>query len=461
MTGPTRADDIHHISSLLDVTRPVHLVGVAGTGMSALALILSDLGIPLSGCDRSTSRAVELLEKRGIAVFGGHSASHLDGASALVYSSAVSAQHPELLAAGQLGIPRYRRAEFLGQLLERKAVVAVAGTHGKTTTTAMLAYILFRAGLDPWWMIGGLPRDLPCHGHAGVGQLAVVEADEYDASFLTLRPQISIVTSVEAEHLDYYQSFDHVLAAFRRFIENSQHCLLCLEDEGAASLARWTVREKSQTYGIARGDWKATQVDHWAGGMTFVAEGPSGPETEVRLRLWGQHNVLNGLAALVVASMVGVDARDAAAYLGDFRGVERRLQFIGLWKGMPVYDDYGHHPSEVAATREAIRAMLSKSRIAVVFQPHTYSRTRAMLGQFAKELAKFDLVLVAEVYPAREETVEPISGSELAALIPGAYFVKNLEQAREILEGLAPQMDAVLTMGAGDVWKLSWQLVHG
>ncbi len=439
----------------------MHLVGIGGIGMSGLALMLSDLGIPVSGCDRAPSRALDLLRRRGIPVVDGHSEGHLEGVSRVVYSSAVSARHPELVEALRRGIPCQRRADFLGRLVRDLRVLAVAGTHGKTTTTAMLSVILYRAGLDPWWMVGGVPRDLPCHGHAGRGDLAVVEADEYDASFLTLRPYVSVVTNIEPEHLDFYGSYEQVVRAFGRFVTNSHLAVICLEDQGAAGLAASTGRAKALTYGIGRGDWRASAIGQWSGGARFVAEGPGAEKVQVRLRLWGHHNVLNGLAALAAASLVEVDAHLSAEYLSEFTGVERRLQLIGNWKGIPVYDDYAHHPSEIRATLEAVRSMLPGRRLTVVFQPHTYSRTRAMLEQFAGELGKFDSVLIVEVYPARDEAVEPISGSELAARIPGARFVKDLAEAKEELEAMRPRTDVVLTVGAGDIWKLGWELVHG
>ncbi len=437
---------------------PVHLVGVGGIGMSALALVLKDMGMEVSGCDQTSSRTLDLLRQRNIEVHVGHSEAHVTSAAALVYSSAVKSDNLELTSARSSGVPIYRRADFIASLISEKRSVAIAGTHGKTTTSAMIAHVLWELGQDPWWFLGGVPLGLPGHGRAGRRDIVVVEADEYDASFLTLTPTIAVVTNVEPEHLDYYGTFDALLSAFSQFVAQSQTAVICADDAGAAKVASSARCPAVVTYGFAGGEWRAEQVAKRDGGMAFIAQGPDGSRLQVNLKLYGRHNVLNALGALAVGYQLGLDMAGVASALGNFAGVERRIQLVGKWRGIPVYDDYAHHPTEIAATREALRSMLPGCRVIAVFQPHTYSRTRAMLDLFAAELAKFDAAVIMEVYPARDEGVDPISAAALAERVPGSYFAKDFGQARQAVEALRSEDCVVVTLGAGDVWKLAVEL---
>jgi UDP-N-acetylmuramate--alanine ligase len=449
-----------------------HFIGIGGAGMSVLAHALRDQGATVSGSDLQESAALAALRARGVRVTVGHRADNADlpHATRVVITAAVPADNPELLAARARGVPVIKRAAVLGQLMQGRTGVAIAGTHGKTTTTAMVAFILREAGRDPAFLVGGVLRDLGTGGHWGGGPELVVEADEYDASFWHLEPAVAVITNIEAEHLDFYGDLAGVQASFRRFAEGVQPggtLFCCGDDPGAAALAReltenWQERAFAvEIYGTrAEYLWRAEDRGrNAAGGSTFTAYHQGQPVADVALALPGAHNILNALAALAVAVRLGVDPAVAAAALGRFHGTGRRFEVKGTANDVLVVDDYAHHPTEIAATLAAARRHYPERRLVLAFQPHTYSRTQAFLPEFAATLAAADVVVVTEIYAARERDTRGMSGQAIVALMDAAHpgkaqFAPDLAAATDRVRAALRPGDLLLTMGAGDIWQV-------
>jgi UDP-N-acetylmuramate--alanine ligase len=458
-----------------------HFIGIGGAGMSVLAHALLDRGDTVSGSDQSDSVALEALRARGATVSVGHRADNpgLAGADQVVITAAVPADNPELQAARAAGKPVVKRAVVLGALMDERVGVAVAGTHGKTTTTAMVAWILREAGRDPAFLVGGVMSDLGTGGHWGGGAELVAEADEYDASFWQLRPQVGVITNIEADHLDFYPDLAAIHDAFRRFAANVRPggtLLLCgdapgarrLYDELQAQPAADGASVRYLLYGTSADcTWQAAKERlNDNGGTDFVVVLDGRHLTTVSLLLPGRHNVLNALAALGAAAALGVTPLDAAAALGRFHGTWRRFQVKGTVDGVLVVDDYAHHPTEIAANIAAARRHLPGRRLVVVFQPHTYSRTRSFLGEFAEALQAADVVIICEIYAARERDTLGMSGRLLAerieALAPGkVHFAPDLAAAADLAAVLLRPGDVLITFGAGDVWKVGEMLLRG
>lgn len=444
--------------------------------MSVLAHAMLDRGAAVSGSDRSDSVALDGLRERGVSVTVGHRADNPDLAAAdrVVVTGAVPEDNPELAAARASGKSIQKRAALLGELMDSRTGVAVAGTHGKTTTTAMVAWILREAVRDPAFLVGGVLSDLGTGGHWGGGSELVAEADEYDGSFWELRPQVAVITNIEADHLDYYADLDAIRASFRRFADNLQPggtLLLCGDDPGAHGLyadlgVDWQAGvepgRKALLYGTAPGcDWRAASERlNEAGGSDFLAVCGDLPPASVRLLLPGRHNVLNALAAIGATQALGVEPGEAAAALGGFHGTWRRFHVKGTTAcGVLVVDDYAHHPTEVAATLAAARRHLPGRRLVVVHQPHTYSRTRSFLDGFAAALSDADVAIICAIYPARETDTLGVSAEQLVArieeLAPGrAHYASDLEAAAKMVWHLLQPNDVLLTLGAGDVWRV-------
>jgi UDP-N-acetylmuramate--alanine ligase len=457
-----------------------HFVGIGGAGMSVLAHALLDRGDTVSGSDQSESAALDGLRARGAAVTVGHDAGNPDLARAdtVVITAAAPADNPEIAAARAAGKPLLKRAALLGRLMDERVGVAVAGTHGKTTTSAMVTWILRQAGRDPAFLVGGVLTDLGVGGHWGGGAELVAEADEYDSSFLALRPQVAIITNVEADHLDYYADLGAIRMAFRRFaggLRPGGTLLLCGDDAGAESLYAQLMKEmpadggegrQYQLYGAGPDCfWQAAdERPNGAGGSDFTVLEAGRPVAAVALAVPGRHNVLNALGAIGAAAALGVDCGAAAAALAGFHGTARRFQAKGEAHGALVVDDYAHHPTEIAATLAAARRSLPGRRLIVVFQPHTYTRTRSFLAEFATALRAADVVIVCEIYAARERDTLGMSGQMLAGAInaatPGkARFAPDLAAAETMAAALLRPGDVLITMGAGDVFKIGDSLV--
>ncbi len=445
-------------SRLLASAKTVHFVGIGGIGMSALAELLVGRGKWVTGSDVKSSPIVERLEGMGIRVNVGHAGESVIGADLVVATAAARSDNPELLEAQRRGIPVVKRAELLGWLMGDGYGLAVAGTHGKTTTTGMLAFLLHRAGLDPTALIGGEPLDFPSHGLLGRSRYLVAEADEFDRSFLQLWPKVAIITSVEADHLDCYADLEEIARTFAEFagrVPQDGLLVTCADDPILQQMRPAVPR---QSYGFAsEADWRIVEIAPVAPfGTRFTFETPSGTQQQCTLLLSGQHYALNALAAIVAAAHVGVDPAAAAGLLASFRGTRRRFELVGEAAGVTLLDDYAHHPTAVRATLRAARER-HQERLWCVFQPHTVNRTEKLLGEFAGAFADADRVLVLPIYhPAGREEGEAVSSRDLVARMrhPGVQLVGGLAEAAAILEAEAAQGDLIITMGAGDVYKV-------
>jgi len=439
--------------------RHVHFVGIGGAGLSAIARVLMEQGSVVSGSDLALSPAAEALERNGARVYVGHRAEQVAGADLVVVSSAVPEDNVEVQAAREAGIPTLHRAQVLGELMEGRVGVAIAGTHGKTTTTAMISTILWETGLDPTFIVGGLVLGLGTNARAGMGPHFVVEADEYDRTFLGLRPQVAVVTSVEHDHPDCYPTFGELRAAFDAFVAllPPEGCLVACWDQ---SVARELGQERAAQgrpavfYGLEEGaDWAAQGLHpNPAGGSDYVVVREGRVMGEVRLRVPGAHNVLNSLAALAVADHLEVPFPTARSALEGFRGTGRRFEVKGQADGVTVVDDYAHHPTEIRATLAAARERFPRRSIWAVWQPHTYSRTKALCGEFAEAFGQADHVLVLPIYAARErDTLGVTSGDVVAAMKhPDARLMGSPEEAVAVLGTEVRPGGVVLTLGAGD-----------
>lgn len=459
----------------VDSLGTVHFVGIGGAGMSVVARLFASEGSTVQGSDARRSAVTDALREAGVRVWIGHEASNVTDAQTLVVSSAVRPDNPELVAATEAGLRVLHRSQALAALMDGRRSVAVAGAHGKTTTSAMIAVALTEAGLDPSFAIGGsvLTADgaLP-GGHLGAGEVLVAEADESDGSFLAYRPFVSVVTNVEPDHLDHYGSREAFEEAFRTFAGNVDPlgCLVaCADDPGARALAAHheAAGGRVLTYGAA--DDATAVISGYAvvpetGGCRFrltlsagSAVSPVGEVVDVVLRVPGMHNALNASAAVLVALALGVAPGPAAAGVGEFRGTGRRFELRGESAGVRVVDDYAHHPTEVAAMLGAARGVAGGGRIIVLFQPHLYSRTRIFAQEFADALDLADAVVVTDVYGAREDP-DPNVGAhtivERMAAPPRGRVVRDRVEAARAVADLARAGDVVLTVGAGDVTEL-------
>jgi UDP-N-acetylmuramate--alanine ligase len=444
--------------------RRLHFVGAGGVGMSGLAEILL-LATPLeiSGCDLASSENTRRLEKLGAKIEAGHDPSHVDAADLLVISSAVGESNAEVAAARARGIPVIRRAEMLGEIMRLKQGIAVAGTHGKTTTTSLTGMVLTEAGFDPTIVVGGQVHILGTNARLGKGDYLVAEADEYDRSFLALTPVVAVITNVEADHLDTYRDLDDILAAFAAFANRVPFfgsTILCVDDPGARSLVS-RIQRRVVTYGVSEGaQLTAARVRREEGVTLFeVRDAEQGSLGEARLRLPGHHNVLNALAAIAVGRELLIPFATIARALESFTGVVRRFETKGDRAGVRVVDDYAHHPTEIAATLAAARQVYPGRRLIALFQPHLFSRTRDFAEDFGRALSAADGAVVMDVYPSREKPLPGVTGELVADATRRANgprivsYVADKQRVVDHLEGLLCPGDVLLTLGAGDVAK--------
>ncbi|OUN89070.1 UDP-N-acetylmuramate--L-alanine ligase [[Collinsella] massiliensis] len=448
----------------------IHFIGIGGAGMSGIALVLHERGSAVSGSDLKTSRYIRQLIRAGVDIHIGHDAATIDAVQpdVVVVSTAIPETNPELARARELGIPVWPRAKMLSELGRGYTTVAVAGTHGKTTTSSMVATMLDRMGLDPSFLIGGIVEGYDTNGRNGSGAYFVAEADESDRSFLYLDPDIAVVTNVEADHLDHYDSLDDIRETFAKFmglVGEAGTVVVCGDDQSLAELARSTGR-KVVTYGLTEG------VD--ARCVPLPAQGiegrcrvmlPDGSEHEVSIKSNpGTHNLLNATAALVVAWTLGLDAAAAATALSGFAGVRRRFTHVGDVAGITVVDDYGHHPTEVKATLEAA-STLGFKHVDVVFQPHRYSRLQALADDFADAFERADRLVLIDVFSAGEMPIPGVTSKMLADTVrahhPGkdVRYVADRMQLPEVLSHIAEEGDLLITMGAGDVTTVGPEFV--
>ena len=443
----------------------IHFVGIGGSGMSGIAEVLINLGYAVQGSDLKAGAVTRRLESLGAGVFIGHRAENVAGADVVVVSSAIDRANPEVAQALAQRIPVVKRAEMLGELMRFRYSIAVAGTHGKTTTTSLVASVLAEGGEDPTFVIGGRLKSAATNARLGAGRYLVAEADESDASFMHLQPVIAIVTNVDADHLGTHGGdFGRLKASFVEFLHNLPFyglAVICADDPEARALIPQIARPYL-TYGFAEGvDFRAVDVQRRGAQSTFDVLRPGTTQPlSITLNLPGRHNVLNALSAIAVATELEIDDAAIQRALANFQGIDRRLQVLGdvrTARGrVTLVDDYGHHPTEIAATLEAARQAWQGRRIVLAFEPHRYTRTRDLLDDFAQVLSTADALVVAEVYPAGEAPIPGADGKALCRAIRsrGAVepvLLKSLDQLPQVLAGIVRDGDVVLTMGAGSI----------
>jgi UDP-N-acetylmuramate--alanine ligase len=447
----------------------LHFIGIGGAGMCGLAELLHTEGLQVSGCDLAESETTQRLRGLGIPVTVGHNPGHLAGAQVVVHSSAVSPSNPEVEAARSLGIPVIRRAEMLGEISRIKWSIAVAGTHGKTTTTSLTGFILTRAGLDPTVIVGGRVHALGAHARLGQSEFLVCEADEYDRSFLALYPALAVVTTVEAEHLDCYGTVEALEEAFVTFANRVPFygaVFVCLDDPGVRRLLPHLSR-RVVTYGVSPQAHVHTRTPNFtpAGAIARVVIGGS-EAGEIRVPLLGRHSLLNALATVAVADELSIPFAETAAAIAAFSGVARRFETKGERDGVVLVDDYAHHPTEVAATLQAARQAHPDARIVALFQPHLFTRTQTFAREFGEALLGADVVVIVPVYPAREQPIPGVTHHLVAeAARRGGHrqvsAVSSFEEALSRLHEILRAGDVLLTLGAANVVHLGERWLAG
>jgi UDP-N-acetylmuramate--alanine ligase len=447
-------------------TEHVHFVGIGGAGMSGIAEVLRNLGYRVSGCDLKASPVTEHLQQIGCTVSLGHDARHVEDADVVVLSSAVPADNPEACAARRANVPVIPRAEMLAELMRMKYSVAVAGTHGKTNTTSMVASVLQAGGLDPTVVIGGRLRTLESHARLGKGDFLVAEADESDGSFLLLTPTLAVVTNIDREHMDHYGSMDALRRAFLDFLNKVPFygaSILCLDDDAVQALRPKATR-RVLTYGFSEdADARAGDAKFEAFQSSYAASWRGEPLGRIALRMPGRHSVRNSLAAVAVGLDLGIPFETIRRALEGCPSADRRFELKGNAPpgkgGIMVVDDYGHHPTEIRATLRAAREGWPERRLVAVFQPHRYTRVRDLHKEFAHSFGDAAAVVVMPVYPAGEAPVEGVNAEKLSREMkeaghPSVHFAPGRDEAARALETLAREGDMVITLGAGDVWRV-------
>ncbi|WP_297528553.1 UDP-N-acetylmuramate--L-alanine ligase [Thiohalobacter sp.] len=451
--------------------RRVHFVGIGGAGMGGIAEVLHNLGYQVQGSDLRDNAVTRRLAGLGVQVFRGHDAAHVEGADVVVISTAVPADNPERVAARAARIPVVPRAEMLAELMRFRFGIAVAGTHGKTTTTSLVASLLAEGGLDPTYVIGGRLNSSASHARLGSGRFLVAEADESDASFLYLQPMVAVVTNIDADHLETYEGDYGRLR--RTFVEFLHHlpfyglAVLCLDDPGVREILPEVTRPV-RTYGIEAADADVRGLDlEQRGAQVHFTVATGETRFPVTLNMPGRHNVLNALAAIAIALELGVEVAAIQRALEGFAGIGRRFQSHGERRApagpVLLVDDYGHHPREIAATLDAIRKGWPNRRLVVAFQPHRYTRTRDLFEDFVQVLSEVDVLLLCEVYPAGEAPIAGADGRALCRAIRARgqvdpVFVETVSELPGVLEGVLAGGDLLLTLGAGDIGTVPGRL---
>ncbi len=460
-----------HAAEAMGRMRRIHFVGIGGAGMNGIAQVMLNLGYEISGSDLAENAATRRLAEQGAAIHIGHAPSNVEGADAVVISSAVTAENPEVAAAKAARIPVVPRAEMLAELMRFRYGVAVAGTHGKTTTTSLVASLLIEGGLDPTFVIGGRLNAAGSHARLGRGEVLVAEADESDASFLYLQPMMAVVTNVDRDHMGTYGGdFSRLEDAFVEFLHHLPFyglAILCADDPGVRRLLP-RVSRQFLTYGTEEdADLRAASIRHRGQTTSFTVEGLGFDPFPVTLNLPGRHNVLNALAAIAVARELDVERRAIQRALEKFEGIGRRFQVKeGCRRGgvaFSLVDDYGHHPREIEATLEAVRQGWPGRRLMLVFQPHRYTRTRDAFEDFVRVLSQADVLVLTEVFAAGEKPLPDAGGRDLSRAVRARgmvdpVFVEELDEVPEVVGALLREGDMVLLMGAGDIGGLAKRL---
>lgn len=447
--------------------RVIHFVGIGGVGMSGIAEVLHNLGYDVTGSDMKDTDTTRRLKQLGIKIHIGHKEENIDDAHVVVISSAVSAYNPEVVAAKRKLIPVIPRAEMLAELARLKYSILVAGAHGKTTTTSLVATVTSEAGLDPTVVIGGKLKSMGSNAKLGQGDFLVAEADESDGSFLKLNPTIAVITNIDREHMDYFKEMSALKQAFLEFINKVPFygvAVVCMENEYLRELLP-SITRKVITYGLTdKADMYASDIENNGVKTSFNVHRGSSLLGRFSVTVPGRHNVLNSLAAIAVGLELKISVEKIAAALAGFSGIHRRFEFKGEKRGVRVYDDYGHHPSEIQATLKAARECFRADRVCVLFQPHRYTRTRDLMSDFAASFDNADSLFVMDIYAAGEEMIQGVSSETLSAMIAkrGHKEVLHISSRQDMIDKLCCTLkegDVLLTLGAGDVYKAGEEIL--
>lgn len=449
-------------------TQHIHFVGIGGIGMSGIAQVLLNLGYQVSGSDLRSSEITSKLAQLGGTIHEGHQAAWVAGADVVVTSTAIPADNPEILAAIEEHIPVIQRAEMLAELMRLKRYgIAVAGSHGKTSTTSMVAAILAEAGLDPTVVVGGKVHELGSNAKLGAGEFLVAEADESDGSFLKLSPVIEVVTNIDLEHLDYYRDIEHIKEIFLEFINRLPFygvAIVCFDNDNIVQLLP-RIQKRIVTYGLTeQAELQAVRISSGCGGSQFTVRRRDLELGVIRLNKPGRHVVYNSLAAIGVALELNIEFAVIARALENFQGVQRRLQVKGEAAGILVVDDYGHHPTEIRVTLDAVREGWADRRVVVVFQPHRYTRTAGLFTEFTTAFRRADVLVLTDIYAAGEQAIAEVDSERLQEAIKQhgqrqTFFLPHLVQRPAALLPYLQPGDLVLTLGAGDIVRVGEQVL--
>ncbi|HCP71427.1 MAG TPA: UDP-N-acetylmuramate--L-alanine ligase [Clostridiales bacterium] len=446
------------ITEYLTPGRHVHLVGIGGVSMRPLGLVLKGMGMEVTGSDMNASVSTEELIEQGIPVAIGHRAENIEGADCIIRTAAAHNDNPEIAAARAAGVPVFERAQAWGEIMKSyRNAICISGTHGKTTTTSMVTHILMEADMDPTVMIGGYLPLLHAGHRVGRGDTIVLESCEYCDSFLNFFPTLAVVLNVEADHLDYFKDLADIQKSFHKFASLATFAVVANGDDPHTVQAMEGIDYVS--FGLGEGNriHAANMHPDWRH-FDVICDGKY--YCHLDMGVLGRHNAMNALAASAAAWMMGIPGETVSKGIRSFHGAGRRMEFKGKFHGADVYDDYAHHPDELRATLEAVRSMGYK-RVVLAFQPHTYSRTKALFDDFVRELKKPDVVVLAEIYAARERNTIGISSAQLAEQIPGAVYCETLPDVTAYLRENVREGDIVVTMGAGDIFRAGEALING
>jgi UDP-N-acetylmuramate--alanine ligase len=445
----------------------IHFVGIGGIGMSGIAELLLNLGYKVSGSDIKSSDITERLKSLGGIIYEDHAENQISGADVVVMSSAVGSGNPEVMAAKQLAIPVIPRAEMLAELMRLKYSVAIAGAHGKTSTTSIVASVLAKGGLDPTVVIGGKLKSIGSNAVLGQGDFIVAEADESDGSFLKFSPTLAVVTNIDREHLDYYADLEEIKAVFLEFLDRIPfygQAILCLDNEPIQDLIP-KIKKRYTTYGMStQADFQIRDVEFESQKSKFTVYHGDKRLGQIRLNLPGIHNVYNATASIAVGLELDISFDDISSALEMVEGVQRRLEFKGEINGITVIDDYGHHPTEIKITLKALEENWPDKRKVVVFQPHRYTRTHALFNDFTRAFYQSDLLVVLPIYAAGEKKIEGVGSQVLCEGIKAhghkeVYCAQDFKAAVTHLKDILKPGDILLTLGAGDVWKVGSEIL--
>jgi len=447
--------------------RVIHFVGIGGIGMSGIAEVLQNLGYEVTGSDVRESANTRRLREMGVRIYIGHRPENVDSAHVVVISSAVRDDNAEVIEARRKSIPVIPRAEMLAELGRLKYSILVAGAHGKTTTTSLISAVVSRAGLDPTVVIGGRLKATGSNARLGQGDFLIAEADESDGSFLKLSPTIALATNIDREHMDYFKNMEALCSAFREFLDKVPFyglSILCMDNPYLRKI-KGELTRKCITFGFSNdADMRAYDAGADGLGMRFRVAGREGELGEFRIPLVGLHNVLNALSAICVASELRVDVETVRETLASFSGIQRRFEFKGEFSGAKVYDDYGHHPTEIRATLGSVRKAV-KGRFIVVFQPHRYSRTKELMQEFLDSFDGVDLLYLMDIYPAGEQPINGVSSEvlyrELKGRLGDVRYIRERGAMAADIGGELREGDLLLTLGAGDVWRVGEEILSG